>query len=257
MESTALPNRCRHQRKTISPDSMHINQTTLKLPQSITRFINRRVQRGDVSAVLLYGSYARGTQHEQSDVDLIFIVDEGFNSEYIEYERFVFEVLEQTKSNMFSYWKNNLDKDRHWYLWKDVKVLYDREGEGAETVKHALSLVGNRLPWSQERIVNHRQAMHARIDKIQYLSVEDQATAAVLLVEFVRSLAENWFKIRGRFVPSTKEFLALFEKDCPAFAEMLGDFHLNPTDLDGRFVQVRRMLDIVYSPNCLTDKPDR
>ncbi len=40
------------------------------LPEQADRFIAERLDRGDVVAVLLYGSYARGTQHEQSDVEL-------------------------------------------------------------------------------------------------------------------------------------------------------------------------------------------
>jgi len=223
-----------------------MNQSALQLPKSITRFVTRRTDGGDVSAVLLYGSYARGTQHEQSDVDIIFVVEQGFKSECVKFDGLLFEVLEETKSNMFSYWQKNFDEDRHWYLWKDVKVLYEREREGVEIVEHALSLVSERQPWPRERTKNHRLAMLARLEKIRYLSRDDQGTAAILLTEFARSLTENWFKIRGHFVPSTKEFLTLFAEECPEFANMLENFHLNASDLSGKFLQVKRMLEIVY-----------
>jgi len=89
--------------------------------------------------------------------------------------------------------------------------------------------------------------MIERIEKIKYLAKSDEGTAAILLVEFVRSLAENWFKIRGQFVPSTKDFLAIFVAEHPEFGNKFRDFHLNSSTLNGRFVEVERMLDIVYN----------
>ena len=44
---------------------------SFQLSDRVNRFIAARKELGDVSAVLIYGSYARGTQHEQSDVDII------------------------------------------------------------------------------------------------------------------------------------------------------------------------------------------
>jgi len=221
--------------------------TVPDLPQSVKRFIELRLARDGVSAVLLYGSYARGTQHAKSDVDVVYIVDSGFNSECVEYEGLLFEVLEQTKHGMFEYWQKHMDVDRHWYLWKDAKVIYDREGEGAEVIEHAMSLVGQRHPWSREKVENHKLAMLAKIENIRYLSRKDAGTAAILLVEFVRLLTENWFKMRGQFVPSTKVILSLFAEHDPEFGSMLVDYHLNADGLDRKFEQVETMLNTVYS----------
>ncbi len=223
-----------------------MSNTKFQLPTSVNRFIATRKEQGDIAAVLLYGSYARGTQHEKSDVDIIFVVDQGFKSELIVHDGLVIEVLESTKRNMFSYWKENWDEDRHWYLWKDVKVVYDRDGEGAEIVKYAQSLVGERLPWPRTKIENRRQVDLAKIEKVQYLSKTDPGTASILLFEFVSELTENWFKIRGRFVPSTKELLTIYSNDCPEYGQLLTDFHLNEADLNTRFCLAKNMLEIAY-----------
>ena len=219
---------------------------SLQLPDRVNRFIAARKEPGDVSAALIYGSYARGTQHEQSDVDIIFVVDNGFKSELVKHEGLEFEVLEATKNSIFAHWHSNWDEDRHWYLWKDAKVAYDRNGEGAEIVKYALSLVGERLPWPREQREGRRLVMLSRIQRIEYLSQTDPGTAAILLGEFVRTLTENWFKIRGQFIPSSKEFLATFADDCPKFGSLLKDFYLNSTDLKTRFILVESMLRIVF-----------
>ena len=124
---------------------------SLDLPQTITRFIAARIERGDILAALLYGSYARGTQTEHSDVDIIFILDKGYKSKLVMHEGIEFEVLEVTKSNLYAYWQKNWDEDRHWYLWKDAKAIFDPGGEGKEIIEHARSLVGERFPWQKKR----------------------------------------------------------------------------------------------------------
>jgi len=223
-----------------------MNNTVFHLPESIKQFISARQARGGVSAVLIYGSYARGTQHEKSDVDLIFIVDEGFKSEYILHEGIDIEVLESTLSDMISYWQQNWDEDRHWYLWKDARVLYDRDGDGAKAVAHALSLVGDRQSWSQEHTEARKHIMKAKLGRCQYLAQKDPTTAAMLLTEFVRTLIENWFIVRGKFVPSTKEFLTCFSKQSPEFEQLLRDFYSDSTNLNARFALLERMIERVY-----------
>ncbi len=223
-----------------------MNSTNFNLPESVNRFIATRLEHGDITAVLLYGSYARGTQHNHSDVDIIFVVDNGFKSEFLVHEGIEIEVLESTRRDMFTYWKENWDEDRHWYLWKDVKVVYDRDSEGAEIVEYAQSLVGERLPWPQAKIENHKSAVLAKIEKIQYLSKTDSGTASILLAELVRELTDRWFRIRGQFVPSPKEFLTFFAINCPEYGSLLTDFHLKNADLNERVNLVKTMVEITY-----------
>ena len=82
--------------------------------------------------------------------------------------------------------------------------------------------------------------------RIQYLSKTDPGTASSLLVELVRELTKNWFRIRCQFVPSTKEFLTIYSDDCPEYGELLTDFHLSEADLNTRFKQAKNMLAITY-----------
>lgn len=216
------------------------------LPDPVNRFIAQRQARGDVSAVLLYGSYARGTQHEHSDVDLIFIVDEGFTSELVVVEGLDVEVLEQTKTNMIAFWQKNLDEDRHWYLWKDVKVVFDRDGEGVEVIEHAMSLVGEKQPWPSNQVAMRKQVTLAKLHRTRQLATLDPGTAAILLVEIVQGLTEHWFSVRGRRIPSSKEFVGLFADESPEFGGLLESFHLEPSDLDSNLDHVERMVAVVY-----------
>lgn len=223
-----------------------MNDPALHLPESINRFIKQRQMRGGISAVLLYGSYARGTQHANSDVDIIFIVDQGFKRECVIQDGLLFEVLEETKSNVYSFWQKNLDEDRHWYLWKDVKVLYDRDGEGKEIVSHALSLLTERQPWPSEELQMRSLIMQFKIKNIRHVSQSDPSTAALLLVELVRGLIENWFRIRGRFIPSSKEFFAIFAEEDPTLSGLLTEFYVDQIDLDTKFSVVERMFKSGY-----------
>jgi len=224
-----------------------MNTTPIPLPDRVMRFVKLRQEQGGVSAVLIYGSYARGTQHELSDVDIIFVVDDGFASKFVVFEGLDFEVLESTKRNMIAYWQKNWDEDRHWYLWKDAKIIYDRDGEGASVVKHALSLIKDRQPWSGEQMEMRRNVMLAKLRKIQYLSNKDPIVAAILLTEIVRSITEHWFLTRGQFVPSPKEFMGALQQEEPEFSDLLKDFYMGcQTDRNERIDLVGNMLKIVY-----------
>lgn len=216
------------------------------LPEPANRFITERLDRGDVAAVLLYGSYARGTQHEQSDVDIIFVVDEGFKSEIVNVEGIDIEVLEQTKHDMFAFWEQNLDEDRHLYLWNDVKVLYERDDEGVEVIAHALSLVGEKRPWPNDRIEMRKKVADAKLRRTRFASQHDPGTAAIVLVELVQAMTEHWFDVRGHRVPSSKSFLDVFADHDPELGGVLREFYLESLELEPRFDVARRMVDLVY-----------
>lgn len=222
------------------------------LPEPVNRFIADRLERGDVAAVLLYGSYARGTQHEQSDVDIIFVVDEGFRSEIVDFEGIEFEVLEQTKPNMFAFWEQNLDEDRHWYLWKDAKVLYERDKEGTEVVAHALSLVGEKRPWPADQVEMRKKVAVSKLRRTRYLSQRDPGTAAITLIELVQASTKHWFDVRGHRVPSSKAFLDVFAKEDPEFGGLLRDFHEQPLELESKFDLAERLTELVYADSQTT-----
>jgi len=211
-----------------------MNDQAINLPESINRFIKQRKMRGGISAVLLYGSYARGTQHANSDVDIMFIVDQGFKRECVVQDGLLFEIIEETSSNVYIFWQKNLDEDRHWNLWKDVKVLYDRDGEGKEIVNRALSLLTERQPWSRDELQMRSLIMQFKIKSIRHVSQSDPCTAALLHVESVRALMENWFQIRGRFIPSSKEIFAIFAEEDPILSGLLTEFYVDQIDLDTR-----------------------
>jgi len=218
----------------------------LQLPESANRFIKQRQLQGDVSAVLLYGSYARGTHHVNSDIDIIFVVDQGFKRECVVQDGLLFEVLEETKNNMYSFWERNMDVDRHWYLWKDMKILFDRDGEGKEIIEHAMSFVSDRHPWPSKEVQMRKLIMLHKINNIRHVSSSDSRTAALLLVEFVWALIENWFGIRGRFIPSSKEVFTILPEEDPVLSDLLGDFYTNPVDLDTKFKLAERIYKAIH-----------
>jgi len=223
-----------------------MKKPVLHLPESVNRFIEQRLIRGGISAVLLYGSYARGTQHANSDIDIIFVVDEGFKRECVVQDGLLFEVIEQTKSNMYSFMKENKDEDRHWNLWKDVKALYDRDGEGKEIIEHAQLLVNDRQPWAPDEIKMRRLIMGSKIKNIRHVSQGDRRTAALLLVELVWVLIENWFRIRGRFIPSPKELFSILSEEDPVLSGLLNEFYVDQNNLNTRFDVADLVFKAVY-----------
>lgn len=88
--------------------------------------------------------------------------------------------------------------------------------------------------------------MEERLEKIRYVSGYDPGTSGLLLVDFVQALLGNWFRLRGRFVPSPKEFFAIFAEENPGLANLLHGFYVDSNGLASKFDQVDAMLEMIY-----------
>ncbi len=88
-------------------------------------FVDELKNREDVLGVILFGSWARGTNRDDSDFDLLVIQREGF-LRTVEYrDNRAFELTYTTVQGAIDFWKEN--KDDCVDLWNVAKVLYDKD----------------------------------------------------------------------------------------------------------------------------------
>src|SRR2546429_807459 len=88
-------------------------------------FIEGLKSRPDVLGIILFGSWARGNNRLDSDVDLVVILTEGFRRT-VEYNKTqAFEIIYTTEKLAFEFWENH--KDDCAGLWEVAKVLYDKD----------------------------------------------------------------------------------------------------------------------------------
>ena len=78
-------------------------------------FLEELKQRPDVVGVILFGSWARGNNRPGSDVDLVVILQEGYQ-----------RAVETHDGQALAYWESHRDDAAG--LWSVAKILFDRDG---------------------------------------------------------------------------------------------------------------------------------
>ena len=90
------------------------------------QYIEKLQKSPDVLGIILFGSWARGNNRVDSDVDLLVIVQEGLKRTVEYREGQAFEITYTTEQGAMEYWQSNPDDAVE--LWRSAKVLFDRDG---------------------------------------------------------------------------------------------------------------------------------
>ena len=88
-------------------------------------FIEEIKRRPDILGIVLFGSWARGNNRSDSDVDLVVILTEGLKRTVEYYNKQAFEIIYTTEKSAFEFWENH--KDDCASLWEVAKVLFDKD----------------------------------------------------------------------------------------------------------------------------------
>ena len=89
----------------------------------------------NIREIYLFGSVARGDQDEQSDVDILIVIDDCSEDDYIKYKKEYASILQIPVSWISLYREKKILKMHEkgsyflWHLKQEGKVLYSRENE--------------------------------------------------------------------------------------------------------------------------------
>ena len=92
-------------------------------------------RQGNIREIYLFGSVARGDQDEQSDVDILIVIDNCSEDDYIKYKKEYASILQIPVSWISLYREKKILKMHEkgsyflWNLKQEGKVLYSRENE--------------------------------------------------------------------------------------------------------------------------------
>src|SRR5687768_4882701 len=94
---------------------------------SITlQFVEELQTNSNVIGIILFGSWARGNNRPDSDVDLLVILQDGFKRTVEYREEQAFEITYTTEQGAIEYWQSNPNDAVE--LWNVAKILFDRDG---------------------------------------------------------------------------------------------------------------------------------
>jgi predicted nucleotidyltransferase len=163
-----------------------------------------------ILGIILFGSWARGNNRSDSDVDLLVIVQQGFKRTVEYREGQAFEITYTTEQEAIAYWQSNPDDAIE--LWNIAKVLFDRDETVVRLQKAASELKEKgKPPLTDVRYEHYKFDAHDQLKAIAGLAASDTATARMLLSTKVFQLTELFFDTRQLWTPPPKQRLVIIK----------------------------------------------
>jgi len=216
----------------------------------ITKFIEDRISKGSIQAVILYGSFARGNANPTSDVDLMFVVTDGFLSSISEFDDLYFEIIEATEEAYKTHWTSKPDLDRLFCFWKYAKILYDFNGAGNRLQKYAQDLLKKgKTKMSCEKITNNLKAANKRLEKIKYLFHIDPTSANVILEQYFLTYLESWFTVNGIWKPQEKEYIEIISKKDLLLGKLINAFYNSGAKTEDKITVAQNAIQRIFKTN--------
>lgn len=209
------------------------------------KFLEELKQRSDVLGVIMFGSWARGNNRPDSDVDLVIILTEGYRRTIEHRNGQPFEIIYTTEKGAFDYWESH--KDDAAGLWEVAKILYDKDG----TIERLKNKIKEVLDAGKKSIDEYQlgQFRFDSEDQLKYVEgvlASDPTTANLILTNKVFALTELFFDIRQIWTPAPKQRLAEIQKISPDFYSLLQKFYQEQISLKDKLEIAKRTVPIIF-----------
>lgn len=137
----------------------------------IMEFLNTKVLK-EYMGVALVGSYARGTNHQWSDVDLVFLCDTEKESEVTIYGQHYFTISYVTEASLTQYLKEPSLILNGLTAFQDMKIIYDPENHFKKFQELARA-----FQWSS--VLREHAKHRAKMELISYVEEAQKALSGL------------------------------------------------------------------------------
>lgn len=209
------------------------------------KFLDELKQRPDVLGVIMFGSWARGNNRPDSDVDLVVILTEGYRRTIEHRNGQPFEIIYTTEKGAFDYWESH--KDDAAGLWAVAKILFDKDG----TVERLKTKIKEVLDAGKKAIDEYQlgQFRFDSEDQLKYVETilaSDLTTANLILTNKIFALTELFFDIRQIWTPAPKQRLIEIKKISPEFYSLLKEFYHESITLSEKLGIAKKIIPIIF-----------
>jgi predicted nucleotidyltransferase len=219
---------------------------TIMLPSDTAaqHYVEALRAKSEVVGIILFGSWARGNNRPDSDIDLLVILREGFKRTVEQHAGRTFEVTYTTEQGAAEYWASSPDDAVE--LWSVANVLFDRDGtvERLREVGRAIRERGKRA-FTPEEYAHVYFDAHDQLRAVDELAHTDSPTAHLLLSALVLRLGELFFDLRQLWTPPPKQRLARLQEADQQAHELLVSYYSAPS-LDARLVAAKAFCRVVF-----------
>jgi len=213
--------------------------------EATQKFLEELKQRTDIVGVIMFGSWARGNNRPDSDVDLVVILSEGYRRTVERRDGQDFEIIYTTEKGALDYWESH--KDDAAGLWEVAKILYDKDG----TIKQLQAKIKEVLD-AGKKAIDEYQLGQFRFDAedilkyVECILVSDPTTANLILTNKISALTELFFDIRQMWTPAPKQRLAKLKEISPDFYFLLGKFYQEQITLKNKLEAAKKIISLIF-----------
>lgn len=214
--------------------------------EATEKFINDLKQDENVSGIILFGSWARGNNRVDSDVDLVIIVENGYQRIVENHYGQDFEIIYTTAESALEYWKNNLNDAAN--LWEVAKIIFDRN----DTTKSLESKIRAVLKKGKKEIDDKSKSQlefsaKDTINAVTQIAKTDTVTAGLVLDKTVVTLTEQYFDLKQLWSPAPKQRIAKIKELNIDFYNLLHEYYEDGVGLDRKVELAHLMTKLIFS----------
>lgn len=212
--------------------------------EATIQFIERLKTRNDVLGIILFGSWARGNNRPDSDVDLLVVVSDGYRRA-IEYDGGqAFEIIYTTADAALGFWEQ--EKDDCFNLWSIAKVVFDKDGTIHDLQERAQSIIkAGKKPIDQYQLSQFQFSAEDEIRAAEVLVETDPITAHFILSKTVIFLTELFFDIRQEWTPAPKQRIFVIKNKKPELYLALEKFYRVGESLQNKIGFAKEIVTLV------------
>ncbi|MBI4599183.1 nucleotidyltransferase domain-containing protein [Candidatus Uhrbacteria bacterium] len=210
----------------------------------IQSFVDELKAKDSVVGIALFGSYARGEQRPNSDVDVLVVTTEGVWRDIEFRNGQAFEMVYASKKDTLDFYGKNPNDAVQ--LWKDAKIVYDPQGVMEEIHQFAQELErkGKERPDAQ-KLKHLRFDAEDKIRAIEYFKDKDRPTANLYLQILDNELLERCFDVHARWTPAPKQRLKYLRVELKDFGNLFDELY-QEMDLDKRIEISKRIIQKLF-----------
>ncbi len=208
-------------------------------------FLEELKSRPDVLGVIMFGSWARGNNRPDSDVDLIVILSQGFKRAVEHRNGQDFEIIYTTQKSAVDFWKTHIDGCAS--LWEVAKIIYDKDGAIKKLEEDARNILQE-----GKKVVDKYQLGQFLFDAKDQLKVsrvlieKDFTTANLILTNKIFFLTELFFDLRQLWTPAPKQRMAKIKEIKPKLYSELEKFYQDGILIQDRLKIAEKVVELVF-----------
>lgn len=210
----------------------------------IEKFIEELKAREEILGILVFGSYARGDQRENSDVDVLALVNEGAWRDVITKDGQIFEMVYASLADAKSFYEHNPNDAVQ--QWNDGQIVYDKNGVMKELQTFVYHLRDRGKPTLDKKKVAHfKFDKEDKISALESLKNTDFATANLYLQNLALETLALYFDLRQIWTPAPKQRLKYLRKNDSTIGKLYDDFYLSQ-NFDQQLSIVKEIVRILF-----------